>query len=602
MEERHILKHIIISTLIISLTAFLFPSTACASGKTDPYLTEMKQKMKDAATDKEKIEIGMTAAVYCQGKNDPQCVDFAEAALKTAKKSKMENECASLYAILGEYYFQNKNYRKAISAFEDEYTIRKKKQQAKPRAITCYNLGTCYLENGNQRKASKYLTEAKELAAKLGNKELNDLTTKALSESSAKQKDYKTAYDYLQKYLQAENKRFNKNTKILKELKEINEQQVQKIEEQEQIIEKKDSTIQVVSTEKEELERKKKELLMENELQAERLKTQILEKENIEKENEIAKLHNNILTLIIIAIAVSIVIAAFFTVRGFRRKKKYNKILEEKNSEITKANKELSKSYEIIHHKNKDITDSLTYAGKIQKALLRDFGEYTNLVNDYFIFYAPKDIVSGDFYWAHKIEDKFVFTVGDCTGHSVPGAFMSMLGIALLNQIVVQERELQASKILEKMRILVKSYLGQTGVNEEPKDGMDMSLCVWDLKKNEGNYSGAYNPLWQIRNGEITVFNAAKCPVGVHNKEADFEDSYFKIEKSDRYYMFSDGYSDQFGAQTHEKFKIARFKKLLIDSSSLSMKEQGRHIEKTYYAWKGDFIQIDDVCVLGIEI
>ena len=151
-------------------------------------------------------------------------------------------------------------------------------------------------------------------------------------------------------------------------------------------------------------------------------------------------------------------------------------------------------------------------------------GNYTNLVKDYFIFYAPKDIVSGDFYWSHRVDNKFVFTVGDCTGHSVPGAFMSMLGIALLNQIVVQERELVASKILEKMRVLVKAYLGQTGNQEEPKDGMDMSLCVWDLESGEGNFSGAYNPLWQIRNGEINVFNAVKCPVGVHNREVEFED------------------------------------------------------------------------------
>ena len=598
------LKHIII-LILIPLTVFLSHEKAFSIGKKDPHITELEKKLKEATTDKERVDIGYELATYCSEKNDKQCESYANAALKIAKKNKMEDETADLYALIGSYHFQNKAYRKAVNALEEEYKIRKKKLQAKPRAITCYNLGTCYMENGNQKKAVKYLDEAKQLAIKLGNKELLDLVTKTLAESAAKQKDFKTAYNYLHKYLQGENKRFAKETRLLKELKEIkeiNEQQEQKIEEQNQLIEKKDSTIQVVSTEKEELERKKRELLMANELQEEKLKSQALEKENMDKEMKIAKLHNNVYMITLASIGLSILIATFFIVRSTRRRKKYNKVLQAKNEEITSKNLELTKSYEVINSKNKDITDSLTYAGKIQKAMLRDFGNYTNLVKDYFIFYAPKDIVSGDFYWSHRVDNKFVFTVGDCTGHSVPGAFMSMLGIALLNQIVVQERELVASKILEKMRVLVKAYLGQTGNQEEPKDGMDMSLCVWDLETGEGNFSGAYNPLWQIRNGEINVFNAVKCPVGVHNREVEFEDCFFKIEKADKYYMFSDGYADQFGEKTQEKFKVARFKKLLTDTSSLTMKQQGDYIEKKYYAWKGNFIQIDDVCVLGIEI
>jgi serine phosphatase RsbU (regulator of sigma subunit) len=177
-----------------------------------------------------------------------------------------------------------------------------------------------------------------------------------------------------------------------------------------------------------------------------------------------------------------------------------------------------------------------------------------------------------------------------------------MLGIALLNQIVAQQHETQASKILEQMRALVKSYLGQTGINEEPKDGMDMSLCVWDVKTNEGNYSGAYNPLWQIRNGELKTFEAVKNPVGIHTREVPFQDSFFQIEKGDKYYMFSDGYCDQFSGTRHEKYKTTRFKKMLLETAGLTMNQQGDMITKNYWDWKGDFVQIDDVCVLGVEI
>ncbi len=588
-------KTSVILLLLIQLITYCLPAEALPVGKKDPKIEELEKQLKSVKTDKEKVEIGIKLTQYCLDKNNADCENYANAAIKTAKKAKMDNTCAELYCMIGTFHFQNKNYKKAITAFENEYAIRKKLQQAKPRAVTCYNLGYCYSQSGNQRKATKYYEESMTLARKLGNQELIDLSTKGLSEASVKQKDYKAAYNYLDKYLKAENKRFSNENKLLKD---INEQHEQKIEEQEQLIEQQDSTIKVVSDENKELEKTKKELLMENELQDEKLRNEKLKNENIEKEKQIAKLYNNILTIVIIAI----VIAAIFLIRNHIRRKKYNKILTAKNSEISAQKIEIEKSYEVIRTKNKDITDSITYAGKIQKALLRDFGNYTNIVKDYFIFYAPKDIVSGDFYWAHRIDNKFVFTVGDCTGHSVPGAFMSMLGIALLNQIVVQQKEFQASKILEKMRILVKSYLGQTGDNEEPKDGMDMSLCVWDLDKSEGNYSGAYNPLWQIRNGELTVFNAVKCPVGVHTKEINFEDQYFRIEKSDRYYMFSDGYSDQFGEKNHEKFKISRFKRLITETSNLDLQQQGKRIEQTYYEWKGNFIQIDDVCVLGIEI
>ena len=223
-------------------------------------------------------------------------------------------------------------------------------------------------------------------------------------------------------------------------------------------------------------------------------------------------------------------------------------------------------------------------------------------MRDYFIFYAPKDIVSGDFYWAHKVDNKFVFTVGDCTGHSVPGAFMSMLGIALLNQVVAQQHTIKASEILEKMRSLVKSYLGQTGAKEETKDGMDMALCVWNTETNDLNFAGAYNPLLLIRNGEMEVFDAVKCPVGIHTRELDFVDKFTKVQRGDRLYMFSDGYSDQFGGKNMEKFKMSRFKKLLAETSRLPMTRQREKVEENFYQWKQDFVQIDDVCVLGVEI
>lgn len=602
-------KKITISALFILVLIFLVPVFGFAKDKKDPKLDALVAEFKAAKSNNDKANKGRVLAQYCYDVNNSQCESYANEAIKAAKAAKMEKTVAELYCIVGSYYFKNKNYKKAASLLESEYSIRKKFQQARPRLITCYNLGFCYYKLNSPKKAKKYYDEAMVLAKKLGNKAMIDRLTRSLSEVSVQQKNYKDAYEYLNKYLKSENKRFQEEYALLQD---IADQQEQEIQHKDTIIQEVISQNELLDAQKAALEANKKQLEAENQLQAQEILNKELENKTLSQEKEIRELYIKWFVCAFLAVA----IALFFIIRSSIIRKRTAKQLQEKNDliesknkaisqqneEIKAKNDELKESYKVIELKNKDITDSLTYAGKIQKAMLRDFANYSKLMSDYFIFYAPKDIVSGDFYWAHKVDDKFVFTVGDCTGHSVPGAFMSMLGIALLNQIVAQQRETQASKILEQMRSLVKLYLGQTGINEEPKDGMDMSLCVWDLKTNQANYSGAYNPLWQIRNGELTSLDAVKCPVGVHNRELPFEDKYFEIQKGDRYYMFSDGYSDQFGEKNHEKFKTVRFKKLLLESSTLTMSQQHDLVTKNYYDWKGNFVQIDDVCVLGIEI
>ncbi len=587
-------------SILLLMFFMVFPNWGYAKG--DPELEKLESLLKAASTDNERVKIGIDISNYCLKLNNSKCETYANNAIKLSKKLRLDEQTAALYSIIGVYNYKNNNYKKAVSAFESEYSLWKKHQKAKPRATACYYLGFCYEKLGNSRKAKKYYDEGLSLAQKLGNKDLTESLTRSLSDVSAKQKNYKEAYDYLNRYLRAENKRFQQEFALLQDFSE----------QQSKLIDEKDSTIEVVENQKEVLKSEKEKL--DSIAAAQRVEIQLTTMRNmvLAKEKTVVELQNKILIGSVVSVGVFLILFLML----YFKKKKYNKALLEKNTEIENKNKEInrqneeikaknleiSKSYEVINLKNKDITDSLTYAGKIQKALLRDFANYSSLINDYFIFYAPKDIVSGDFYWAHRVGDKFVFTVGDCTGHSVPGAFMSMLGIALLNQIVAQQQEVVASKILEQMRSSVKTYLGQTGLNEEPKDGMDMSLCVWDMKTGQGNYSGAYNPLWQVRKNEIFTFSAIKCPVGIHARELPFEDYFFKIEKGDRYYMFSDGYSDQFGENSQEKFKMSRFKKLILETSNLSMQEQGDRIARNYYGWKGNFIQIDDVCVLGIEI
>jgi tetratricopeptide (TPR) repeat protein len=387
-------------------------------------------------SDKERVQSGIKLANYYLNENDVQCVEQANATIKIATKSKMNTEVGELYGIIGSYYYNNKNYKKAATAWESGYSILKKNNLAIPRAQICYQLGQCHQKLKNNRKARNYYDEAMTLAKKLGDRELMHTLTRSLCDIMLSDKNYKMAYEYLNAYFQEEkNKLGNQNAK----LRDLNE-------EQEQIIEQKDSTIQEVVNQNYQLEMQRQQLKYDSaqlanvkRLQEDSLKLQMSENAKLQQENEFnrkIKIGFGIVLLLIGGVI-------YLILRNNRQKKRANTILQEKNhmissqnEEIQRQNEEISKNLEEIAVKNKDITDSLTYAGTIQRAMLRDFEKHRSLMSDYFIFYAPKDIVSGDFYWAYKVGSKFVFTVGDCTGHSVPGAFMSMLGIALLNQIV----------------------------------------------------------------------------------------------------------------------------------------------------------------------
>jgi len=593
------------------LGVLLSPQDALCQRKRDRSKDKENDSLKQIAvdytlsdSDKERVKSGIKLANFYLQENDPQCVEQSNATIKIATKCKMNTETGELYGIIGSYYYNNKNYKKAIAALESGYSILKKNNLAIPRTKICYMLGQCYQKTMSNRKAQKYYDEAMTLAKKLGDKEMMHTLTRSLCDIMLSDKNYKMAYEYLNAYLQEENAKFRDQNAKLIDIKE----------EQEQIIDKKDSTIQEVVNQNYKLEMQRQKLkydsakLMYAKKQKEdSLKLQVTENAKLQQESEFNKKIKIGFGIVLLLIGGVI----YLILRNNRQKKRANSILKEKNhmissqnEKIQRQNEEISKNLEEIAVKNKDITDSLTYAGTIQRAMLRDFEKHRSLMSDYFIFYAPKDIVSGDFYWAYKVGSKFVFTVGDCTGHSVPGAFMSMLGIALLNQIVAQQHVLQASQILEQMRIMVKQYLGQTGLGESeaPKDGMDMALCVWDLESNNCNFAGAYNPMIMVRKGELKVFAAVKSPVGIHMRELPFEDQYVDLQKGDRLFLFSDGYSDQFSSVRHDKFKMSRFRQLLLETSSLAMSDQRNKLVDNYYAWKGDFIQIDDVCVLGVEI
>jgi serine phosphatase RsbU (regulator of sigma subunit) len=220
-----------------------------------------------------------------------------------------------------------------------------------------------------------------------------------------------------------------------------------------------------------------------------------------------------------------------------------------------------------------------------------------------FIFFKPKDVVSGDFYWIHKDqEENIFFTVADCTGHGVPGAFMSMIGTSLLNEIIIEKGIKETDKILSEMRSQIIKSLHQEEDGAQ-KDGMDISLCKLNMKKKTLEFSGAHNSLIHVRGEELKTYRGDHQPVGLllGDKKA-FTKQKVNLKKDDMLYIYSDGYQDQFGGAKGKKYKGANFKKMLLKISTETEPKQLSLIEKEFVYWMNDFEQIDDVCVMGVRI
>lgn len=314
---------------------------------------------------------------------------------------------------------------------------------------------------------------------------------------------------------------------------------------------------------------------------------------------------------IIIYIAMVIGIGKLILDRRVQIAEKEKDVLEllvkERTEEIAKSKEEIELQRDYLYKQRQEIIDSINYAKKIQEAVL-PAQDYTNkILDNHFIFFKPRDIVSGDFYWMKKINNFIIVVAADCTGHGVPGAFMSMLGSSYLNEIITRRSLDSAGQILNRLRLKVKKSLHQKGEEGEQKDGMDIALIIIDEETLELQYSGAYNPLYLIRNnnGETPKFIETKAdrqPIGIHIHEKDFTNHKLQLQKDDSLYIFSDGFIDQFGGETGGKFKTVRYKELLISIQDRTMEEQKLAIEQTFVKWKRDLKQIDDVLVIGIRI
>tara|TARA_R110001592_G_scaffold279316_2_gene546747 strand:+ start:613 stop:2664 length:2052 start_codon:yes stop_codon:yes gene_type:complete len=298
--------------------------------------------------------------------------------------------------------------------------------------------------------------------------------------------------------------------------------------------------------------------------------------------------------------------------RIIKQKKKDNKIIMQQKLEVEEQHKE--------------ITDSINYAERIQAAVLTSEDEWDKISKEHFVLFKPRDIVSGDFFWAHHNEEKniSIWATADCTGHGVPGAFMSMLGIGFLNEIVIENGIIKPNEILNELRSKIIKALVKNKADIEQKDGMDISLCILDKNTNTLEFSGANNSIWILKNHAdlsteeiensktiihptnekaIIEIKADKQPVGAYTENIrPFKSSYVKLNKDDVVISFTDGYPDQFGGVKGKKLKYKPFKQFFLDNSSHSLENLKLNLEHSFNDWKGDLEQIDDVCVVAVKV
>ena len=250
--------------------------------------------------------------------------------------------------------------------------------------------------------------------------------------------------------------------------------------------------------------------------------------------------------------------------------------------------------------KNKEITDSITYAKRIQTAILPSDEIIASHLKEYFVLYMPKDVVAGDFYWIEKVGDVVLFAAADCTGHGVPGAMMSVVCNNALNRSVREGNLTDPGKILDSTREIIIEELSKSG--EDVKDGMDISLAALNTKLLELKWAGANNPLWLLRDNAIVEFKADKQPIGRHINSTPFTTHVTQLHKGDLIYIASDGFQDQFGGPKGKKFKASQLKEYLVKNADKNLQQQKNSLKQAFLNWKGSNEQIDDVCIIGVRI
>jgi CheY-like chemotaxis protein len=532
------------------------------------------------------------ASIYWEQNARERAVDFFKQSLVLNRELNNLNAVKSIYNNLGFIYVELEDYEKALDSFRENLKINRAQHKRPDIASSLQNISQVQYNIKQYTDAVTSLEEAVGIALEINNIELAQCCYRQLADNYEKLGD-------------------NEKSKINSErsmaiLSQLKKKQLESIESQKNFAESQKNIAELKVRQNAQQLQSAMDTLAEikenfREIQ---LKNALMAKDNELKDmairEQISSMKAGRLRFYFAITAFALLLLIVFLIYyQFRRNKKANSLLKDHNLETERQR-------DLANEQKQKITDSIQYSQRIQNAILPPKRLLDKLLADYFVLFIPRDIVSGDFYWVTQKDNILILVAADCTGHGVPGALMSMLGIAFLNEIVNKIAinrhisSLQSDEILNEFRSNIIKSLHQTGETDEPKDGMDISLCIIDFETRKMQYSGAYNPLYLIRNGELIQYKGDRMPLSYHrNKDVPFTRHDINLKEQDMLYIFSDGYIDQFGGEKGFKFLSSNFRELLLQIHQKPMKEQKEILLEEFRKWKGDLGQLDDILVVG---
>ncbi|MES2837256.1 MAG: tetratricopeptide repeat protein [Bacteroidota bacterium] len=484
-----------------------------------------------------------------QGKSDKALENYF-ASLKIREEIGDKQGMAFSYGNIGIIYDNQRNYEKALENYFKALKMDEELGNKRGVARHLNNIGNSYLKQNKITEAKKQSLMSLSIAKEIGSKDQMKYTYYSLSQCDSTAGDWKGAYEYHQLYSAVKDSIFNE---------ESNEQITEMSTKYE--TEKKEQQIKLIKTEQEK-------------------QTAVAEAESKKQKIIIWSVVSGLLLVLVLAV---------FIFRSLRSSQKQKHIIEEQKL--------------LVEEKHKEISDSINYAERIQRALLASTKMLDENLNDYFILFKPKDIVSGDFYWATKLSNNnFALVTADSTGHGVPGAIMSILNIACLDKAVTKGIT-SPELILNETRKLVIENLKNDGSEEGGKDGMDGNLISFDFENKTMQCASANNPIWIIRKGKLIEIKSDRMPIGKHDKDKiPFSLQTINLQSGDLIYTLTDGFADQFGGHSGKKFKYKRLQELLLCIADDSLTVQQEKLNAALENWKGNLEQVDDVCIVGIRV
>jgi tetratricopeptide (TPR) repeat protein len=532
--------------------------------------------------------------IYEDQNDTKEALDYYMRAAEEFKKAKSKQGMATVYGNIGLVYKKQNNYDKALEYFAMDLTIATEIGDKRNMADSYTNIGSACSDKKNLQQADENFQKALTIYQSLGDKEGIAEVLDNIGRVDYAQEKYANAIAIEEQALAIATEiklpfRISSIYEVLSNVYQKTKQTDKAFESYKIFIALRDSLNNDESTRK--IIKSQMAYQFEKEQQAQSLEQ--------EKKDAIAAAdirRQRVILIFVIGFLILAVLFAVFMVNRFIVIRKQKKTIEEQKAEVENKNK-------IIEEKNKDITDSINYARDIQRALLPATAEIKTIFPESFVVYMPKDIVSGDFYWMVEKDNRAFLLAADCTGHGVPGALMSMIGVSLFNEAVEKKDITEAGDILTEVRKGIIQTFRQKGESQH-KDGMDAALCCIDRNTLTAEFAGAYNPLWLISaKGEMKEIAADKQPIGIQDgQKPTFETRKLQLEKGDTLYLFTDGFADQFGGPNGKKFKYKQFQEKLISIVNLGMDQQKRELEKVFTDWKGSLEQVDDVLVIGVRI